>query len=50
MAAKLSEGDTIAMQGEVTMVHDDGSVTVEIGHFEAAAAREQAITSYTRLI
>ena len=24
MAAKLSEGDTIAMQGEVTIVHDDG--------------------------
>ena len=28
VAAKLSEGDTITMQGEVTMVHDDGSVTV----------------------
>ena len=28
MAAKLAEGDTIAMQGEVGMVHDDGSVTV----------------------
>jgi hypothetical protein len=28
MAAKLSEGDTIAMQGEVTHVHDDGKVTV----------------------
>ena len=28
VAAKLAEGDTIAMQGEVTMVHDDGSVTV----------------------
>ena len=25
MAAKLAEGDTIAMQGEVTMVHDDGT-------------------------
>ena len=30
MAAKLAEGDTIAMQGEVTMVHDDGSVTVRL--------------------
>ena len=30
MAAKLSEGDTIAMQGEVTMVHDDGTVTVRL--------------------
>ena len=28
MAAKLAEGDTIATQGEVTMVHDDGTVTV----------------------
>ena len=30
MAAKLSEGDTIAMQGEVTLVHEDGSVTVRL--------------------
>ena len=30
VAAKLSEGDTIIMQGEVTMVHDDGSVTVRL--------------------
>jgi hypothetical protein len=30
MAAKLSEGDTIAMQGEVTMVHDNGTVTVRL--------------------
>ena len=28
MATKLSEGDTIAMQGEVTHVHSDGFVTV----------------------
>jgi hypothetical protein len=31
MAAKqptLGEGDTISMQGEVTIVHDDGRVTV----------------------
>ena len=28
MAAKLQEGDTIAMQGEVTTVHDDGCVPV----------------------
>ena len=25
--AKLPEGDTINMQSEVTIVHDDGSVT-----------------------
>ena len=30
MTAKLSEGDTIAMQGEVTMIHDDGRVTVRL--------------------
>ena len=28
MATKLAPGDTIAMQGEVTHVHDDGTVTV----------------------
>ncbi len=33
MAAKLSEGDTIAMQGEVTMVHEDGKVTVRLHGF-----------------
>ena len=27
MAAKLSEGDTVGMTGEITIVHDDGSVT-----------------------
>ena len=25
MPAKLSEGDTVGMTGEVTIVHDDGS-------------------------
>ena len=30
MAAKLSEGETISMQGEVAIVHDDGSVTVRL--------------------
>ena len=34
VAAKLSEGDTIAMQGEVTMVHDDGSVTVRLRGYD----------------
>ena len=33
MAAKLSEGDTISMQGEVTIVHDDGTVTVRLHGF-----------------
>ena len=30
MAAKLSEGETISMQGEVAIVYDDGSVTVRL--------------------
>ncbi len=30
MAARLSEGDTIAMEGEVTAVHEDGTVTVRL--------------------
>jgi hypothetical protein len=28
--AKLSEGDTIAMQGEVMIIHEDGRVTVRV--------------------
>ena len=32
MAAKLSEGDTIGT-GEVTLVHDDGRVTVRLHGF-----------------
>jgi hypothetical protein len=28
MPTSLQEGDTIAMQGEVTKIHDDGQVTV----------------------
>ena len=27
---KLVEGDTVAMQGEVTLVHDDATVTVRL--------------------
>jgi hypothetical protein len=30
MAAKLAEGDTVAMTGEVTRVHNDGTVTVRL--------------------
>lgn len=30
---KLSEGDTVGMQGEVTHVHDDGRVTVRLHGF-----------------
>ena len=30
MATKLDEGDAIAMQGEVTHVHEDGKVTVRL--------------------
>jgi hypothetical protein len=33
MAAKLSEGDTVGLQGEVTLVHDDGTVTVRVHGF-----------------
>ena len=34
MAAKLSEGDTITMTGEVTLVHDDGTVTVRLHGYD----------------
>jgi hypothetical protein len=30
MATKLSEGDTVGMTGEITHVHDDGTVTVRV--------------------
>ena len=32
--AKLAEGDTISMQGGVTIVHDDGTVTVQLHGYE----------------
>ena len=28
MATKLNEGDTVALQGEVTIIHEDGMATV----------------------
>ena len=34
MATKLSEGDTISMTGEVTLVHDDGTVTVRLHGYD----------------
>jgi hypothetical protein len=34
MATKLAEGDTICTQGEVTMVHEDGTVTVRLHGFD----------------
>jgi hypothetical protein len=34
MAAKLSAGDTIGMSGEVTIIHDDGSVTVRLNGYD----------------
>ena len=44
MATKLSEGDTtIAMQGEVTPVHDDGTVTVWL-HGYGCRSRQPAST------
>ena len=39
MAAKLWEGDTVAMQGEVTIVHDDGSVTVRLLGYSVPSAK-----------
>ncbi len=30
MATKLSEGDTVGLTGEVTLVHDDGTVTISL--------------------
>ena len=30
MENKLSEGDTVGLTGEVTLVHDDGTVTVHL--------------------
>ena len=36
MATKLSEGDSIGMQGEVTLVHDDGTVTVRLLGYDVA--------------
>ncbi|WP_292406221.1 hypothetical protein [Mesorhizobium sp.] len=32
--AKLSEGDTITMTGEVTLVHDDGTVKVRLHGYD----------------
>ena len=34
MAAKLSEGDTVGLTGEVTMVHDDGTVTINLHGYD----------------
>ena len=31
---KLGEGDTISMTGEVTIVHDDGTVTVRLHGYD----------------
>ena len=30
MPVKLTEGDTVGLTGEVTLVHDDGTVTVRL--------------------
>ena len=29
-SSKLTEGDTVGLTGEVTMVHDDGTVTISL--------------------
>jgi hypothetical protein len=38
MTAKLSEGDTIAMQSEVTKIHEDGRVTVRLAGYDVPIA------------
>ena len=35
---KLSEGDTIVLQGEVTLVHDDDRVTVRLHGYDVPVA------------
>jgi hypothetical protein len=32
--AMLSEGDTVGMTGEVTIVHDDGTVTIRLHGYD----------------
>ena len=34
MAMKLSEGDTVGMAGEVSLVHEDGSVTLRLRGYD----------------
>lgn len=34
MADKLSQGDTVGLTGEVTHVHDDGTVTVRLHGYD----------------
>ena len=35
LAEKLSEGDTASLTGEVTLIHDDGRVTVRLHGFSS---------------
>jgi hypothetical protein len=45
MAEKLREGDSIAMQGEVTRINDDGTVTVRlIGYDYAITTRGEHLS------
>ena len=34
MATKLSEGDTVGMTGDVTLIHDDGTVTLRLHGYD----------------
>ena len=34
MATKLNEGDTVALQGEVTIIHEDGMATVHFHGYD----------------
>ena len=38
-ATKLSEGDTISVTGEVTLVHGDGTVTVRLHGYDVPLTR-----------
>ena len=45
MAEKLREGNSIAMQGEVTRINDDGTVTVRlIGYDYAITTRGEHLS------
>ena len=45
MALKLSEGDTVGMAGEVSLIHDDGTVTLRLrGYDLSIATRPEFLT------
>jgi hypothetical protein len=48
MPAKLSEGDTVAMQGEVTIVHEDRYVTCPLERFRYPGHRLDRASEHHR--